>query len=617
MAEFSTPATQLSAPQGAGSQPIAPVQEAFVDNSIIQNPATNSIVDIFSKGLVNTRKEDAQKLENAIVGQYVREETSINNAVSTGQLSPAAAAARSRANANKYYAGYPQYIESFEKSGKALRGFTEAGDVQDALKTEASMREADIKQASNRGYSFTPGMSKQAQDDQIQAAKTAIRYESEMDAMYKRNAERRAQGSYDVTLADRETKELGLRAVNEIAGSQLQAFQSLGMTLRDDMASNKITPEIAQARLTERFSNIAAAIQSAAGINPELAGPYRSIFNDTNEIFKKMLDPKSATENLEDQLKRQMTRLKLAALTDPKYAAAVTVSSMLGNTPEASLAASGVSSSAIARLASTNYSEGPSPLGTPQVVGNPDVEPEVLNIVKSSMKTLVGGKATDADRLKIETTNTANQLLKQTGEIIDKGVSPQQLKPMAEFFASPEYAGFISGNKIDPQAAGAAKKAFQVNYEPVIINGVQQRLNDYVTSKSTQTFDPMGFPTSSTQNESPKLVSDAIGVNFTGSGIQFVPKNVEGLSAEDRRNQTAGLRDLQSSQKAINQLIHIGAHMEGTTNYAKYWEDNKHIYMPSVFSKYSGLNIGDVKNGHRFKGGDANSKDSWEKVDGN
>lgn len=611
MAEFSLPATQLSAPQGAGSQPVAAVQEQYVDTSMIKSNAVSGIVDIFSKGLVQTRKEDAAKLENNIVGQYVREETAINNAIASGQMTPAAASARSRANFNKYAAGYPQYLESFEKSGKALRGFTEAGEVQDQIKSETEQRNKDISTASSRGYTFTPGMSKATQDDQIQAAKTAIRYENEMSELYKRNAERRAQGNFDQTLADRDAKDLGLRAINDIAGSQLTAFQSLGMTLREDMTSNKITPEIAQARLTERFSNISAAIQSAAGINPELAGPYRSIFNDTNDIFKKMLDPKSVSEGLEDQLKIQMTKLKLVAMSEPKFAATVVTSNLLGNTPELALVASGQAQSAIARISQVGggtYS--------PQVVGNPDVEPEVLAMLKNASGKLMAGKANNPDKTRVEATNSVNTILKQTGEFLDRGANPQQLKGLAEFFASPEYAGIVTGGKIDQEAAGAAKRTFQLSYEPTIIRGVQQRLTDFVGAKSTQTFDVLGMPTSSTNNEGAKTVNDVVQVNFTGSGITFVPKNLEGLSSSERVNQMSAMRDLQSAQKAVNQLIHMGAHMEGTTNYAKYWEDNKHIYMPSMFSKYQGLNIGDVKNGWKFKGGEANDRNNWEQVNG-
>ncbi|MNL80767.1 hypothetical protein D3C87_2076960 [compost metagenome] len=52
--------------------------------------------------------------------------------------------------------------------------------------------------------------------------------------------------------------------------------------------------------------------------------------------------------------------------------------------------------------------------------------------------------------------------------------------------------------------------------------------------------------------------------------------------------------------------------MEGSTDYAKYWENNKHIWLPEMFSKYKGLEIGDVKNGMRYLGGDANQQSSWE-----
>lgn len=603
MAEYGERATALTPAQGAGAEMLRPSQEQYVNESILNTNIVGGLVDIFSRGLVDNRKAEAEARKNAIVGQYIKEETTYNQAVTTGQMSATQASARSRANANKFFASYPEYFEDFDKAGRALKGLTEKGDVEKQQESEKAQRDKDISEASGRGFQFVPGMHKEAQDAQINASKAGIRAEAQMAEMYKRNAEARAQGTFDQGVADREQKEMSVRLVNDIAGSNLDAFGALGKTLADSAKAGTIPFEQAQAQLTERFSNIQAALQSAARVNPELAAPYRSLFNEMNEVYKKQLDPKQATEGLEDELKRIITRGKLLAVQDPKFVNAVAVSNLLGNNPELGLAISGQASAAIARMGSTQ-------LGgngfVPQVVGNPDIETEVLKTLKSAVGKLEDPKTPNRDKAKVEATNNVNQILKQAGDLLDRGASPTQLKGVAEFFASPEYAGFVSKNQIDKQAAGAAKKTFQLSYEPAIINGVQEKLSAYAYQGSKGPMD---------KGREPTTIGSAVVATFTGSGIVFEPRNVS-TDPVERQSQQAAIRELQSAQKGINQLIHIGAHMEGSTDYATYWENNKHIYMPQVYSKYQGLNIGDVKNGYRYNGGEVKDAKSWSKVNG-
>lgn len=603
MAEFGERATSLTPAQGAGAEVLRPVQEQYVNDSILNTNIVGGLVDVFAKGLVNNSKAEAEARKNAIVGQYIKEETTYNQAVTTGQMSATQASARSRANANKFFASYPEYFEEFDKAGRALKGLTEMGDVEKQQQTEKAQRDKDISEASARGFQFNEGMPREVQDLQINASKAGIRAETQMAEMYKRNAEARAQGTFDQTIADREQKETSVRLVNDIAGSNLDAFGALGKSLSDAAKNGSMPYELAQAQLTERFSNIQAALQSAARVNPELAAPYRSLFNEMNDVYKKALDPKAVTDNLENEVKRIQNNAKLLALQDPKFANVVAVSSLLGNAPELGLKISGQAAAAISRMGSQTLG---APGYTPQVIGNPDIETEVLGTLKSAVGQLENPNTKNKDKVKVELTNNVNQILTQAGNMMNNGATPTQLKGVAEFFASPEYAGFVSKNQLDKQAAGAAKKTFQQLYEPAIIKGVQEKLEGYAYQGSSGPMD---------RGRTPTTIGSAVEAKFTGSGIVFEPRNISSDPVE-RQSQQAAIRELQTAQKGINQLIHIGAHMEGSTDYATYWENNKHIYMPQVYSKYQGLNIGDVKNGYRYNGGEVKDQKSWSKVNG-
>ena len=614
MAEFGTQATQLSAPQGAGSQPIAPVREQYVNDSILNSPIIGEVGDIIQKGLVGLRKQEQEDRKNSVLGGYVQEETAINNAVSTGQLSPSAAAARSRANANKYYAGYPQYIEDFEKAGKALRGFTEAGEVQEQLKAERQIRERDKEAASTAGFSFTAGMSKEAEDAQIAAHKTNVRVQQQLQQQFQINQEKRAQGTFDQAQADRDSKETAIQAINSVAGDNMAAFQAYGNTIVQDVKSGKRTSDEGQLLLTERFSNIGAAIQSAARLNPELAAPYRTLFNESNELFKRMLDPKAEADKLENELKRVTTRLKLVALNDPKFAATVTTSQLLGNNPTISFASSAEVMGAIARIA-----QDPASGFKPQVVGNPDVEPQTLKLLKSGLNQLKDPKTPNIEIQKVEAENSVNELLKQTGLQLNVGAPPERLKGIAEFFASPEYASIVTSGRIDKEAAQAAKKTFQLIYEPVLIQGIKQKLESPAGVELNFGVNFMGEPTQVSTKKSPQKLQDVVDIKFNGSGVAFVPKTATGLDPANARALQGLTQELNSSQKALNQMIHIGAHMEGTTNYEAYWNKMKGEFLPYVFSPYGDkLPIGTIKTyqgkNYRYIGG-ANTSDNWKVVE--
>ena len=616
MAEFGIQATQLAPPQGAGSQPIQPVQEQYVNDSILNNPAASNIVDIFAKGLQQNRKEEATARNDAIVGGYVKEETAINNAVATGQLSPSAAAARSRANANKYYAGYPGLIGDFEKAGKALRGFTETGEVEAALATEKKIKEKDIMDASSSGFNFLPSMNEEAVQAQIRAHKTNVRAENETKQRYAANAEARAQGTFDAAAADRDNRENSLKLLNNIAGDNMAAFQAFGVTLADDVKTGKRTMEQAQILLTERFSNIGSALTSAASANPELGGPYKQLFNEANDLFKKMLDPKVAAENLDNELKIITNRMKITAYSDPKFAALATVSNILGNNPSLTFLSSSATTDTVARLSQLTGAGGPNSY-VPQVVGNPDVESGTVKILKGAILQLSDPKTRNADKQKLEVETSVNNLLKQTSEKLNLGASPDQLKGMADFFSSSEYATMVNSKGISKEAAQAAGKTFDMLYQPTIVQGVQEKLQGYLNTVGTTKFTTSRVP-EYVPVDKPKLAKDAINITFTGGGIVFSAKNMENMSREELIEQRGRIAELNTAQKGVNQLLRIGAHMQGSTDYQAVWEQNKHIYLPTMFSKYEGREIGDIKAGpdgnYRFVGPNNDAK-GWVKID--
>lgn len=604
MAEYGVQATTLSAPQGAGANVVNPVSPAPAGESFLASPIVSSIVDVFSKGLIQTRKEDAEKRKNTIVQGYIRQETTLNDAVASGQMTPAQSAARSRANFNQYAAGYGEYIEDFEKAGKALRGFSEKGESERQVETEVKRREADISQAAQRGFQFIAGMSPQAEDAQIKAAKTGIQAEAQMSEMYKANDEKRAQGTFDAGVAAKEEKDMGFRLVNEIAGSNLTAFQEFAKTLGDQVRGGKMSEEAAQISLASRFNNIGGALQAAARTNPELAAPYRSLFEDINTIGQKLINKTEHVDKLKAELEEKIIKMKLIALGNPETAAIYVANQIMPGT--LALQSRVEATKMLAVLSSKPVTD---KTYTPQVVGNPEVEPDTLKLLKGGLTMLKSGKVSNKEIATVQASNSVNHILKQTGEMINRGAEPAQLKGVAEFFASPEYAGFVTNGTIDKEAAGTAYKTFQMLYEPAIMNGVQSRLD--------QTLDraPIMRGGASKTGVTDRIkVAEAIDIKFTGSGIVFEAKSGKNMQPAEITSQRQMLDGLRSAQQGVNQLIHIAAHMEGSTDYNKFWESNKHKWMPSIFPDPVRLKPGSVVDGFTYTGGAYGDRNNWKPV---
>lgn len=604
MADFGVQATQLSAPQGAGANVVSPVQEGAVNTSMLGTIA--GIGDLISSGIQKAMKSNAEQNEQSIIGGFSSEMQSINEALRSGAIKANEATARSQAVFGKYAASYPQYGESLTKMAASFKGYTEVGAAVKQVETEAEVRKSAILSAQGDGYTFFAGMSKEAEDAQIRAHQASKMAAKQYDDLLKRNQEKRAQGTYDRDVAKEETRQVSIRIINDIAGGQMDSTREFAVSLGQQVKNGKVSPEEAKALVTDRFGKINLAIQSAAGLNPEMAAPYRTIFGDLQRLSEQLIDPKAQNEAVANQIDAIINRQKLVALQDPTAAKAVATSQLFGQNAQVLLSNSPVVAQTITRMLSTSPDGF---TGGANVVGNPEVEKATFQFLKKSISSVGEGRFADNEAAKQEVNTSIRHMLKQTSEMLGRGADAKTLQEAAAFFSSAEYGKWASENKMSPEEQSAAYRTFQIVYEPTVIKGIEKRLNETFSVFKGKT-EVLGPGVVRKKTESFKLDKDMFSVTFNGSGVVFGIKEMPTDPAKAREaNET--LRSLRSSQEAVNQLIRIGSHMEGTTNYAKAWEDNKHVYLPMFFSKYQGLEIGQEVNGMKYKGGDPKDPNSW------
>lgn len=579
MADFSINATQLSAPQGAGATPVDPVQERAINTSpmnIIQG-----VGEIFAKGLQQNAKEQAAQRENAVLKEYSGKVGKINDALSRGAMKPAEAAARIRAIDNEYAAGYPEYIESLKKSADFFRGKTEIGEAEDQIKMEKRLREKDMTDASNMGYTFYAGMSEDAVNKTIDAYKYARRMEYEFDQSAKRNAELRAQRgdsraeqSHLISVQQYQDKENAVVALRTLADRNFDAMVALG----NDLTQNtSMQPEQKMMLLQSNLSLIKAGLQAVAGSNPQLAEGWGRIFDEMATLQQKMLDPKAKAQGEAETLKAQydalITKGKIMAVTsDPNLYKVVLTSSLFPN--ETILTTLSASSTAANWLLNASIGvEGKEVKWLAPLVGSPHEQVTYKGFSDALRKAQASGdtKAT------AEAANVANVFLR---DIAKNGgdVDAKSLKQASAFYASSEFGKLAKEGKLNREQLEGAKTVFQLNYEPAVKQAIMDRLTKPTDSGGTKLLDTVDFRLSGDRIKiESKGTASNVGVNIANRVKDLT--NPLGTIA----NQFQTNRELSKVEEGLNQLIHMGAHLEGHTDYGKYWEANKHLLLPGLY----------------------------------
>jgi hypothetical protein len=592
MAQFGIEATQLSAPQGAGASPVAPVTAGIMDNGA--GGALGGILNIFAKGLENKQKEEAAALKQGVVGSFVKGQQKINEAVRSGQMTPSEAKMRSRAHFGEFAAGYSEFIGDIEGAAKALRGNTELGDVEDEVKAGLDLHNSAKAAAQSSGYSFVPGMTKAQEQSQIDAHQASTRAEAEMARLYRKNAEERAQGTFDQGIADREAKETSVRLINTIADTNFTASYDYAQSLSQAVRAGTISQEDASLEWNRKMGSINAQIQAAAGTNPELAGPYRTLFADLQGLGDKLLDPKTQLDVLESEVKMITNRAKLTLLQKPRIATIVAASALMGQNATLALQSTAPVIEAVTSIFSESVD---SPLPKSQIVGNPEIEKEVFNFTTASLKSFNRGDFKNNPKAAVEMKNTVDNILQQITDVTTRrGANPKSLTEAAKFLASPEFGEYASKNRIDTEAQIGAIKAMEILYNKEVAGAINREIQTAVTTqdrfgaesaidaanrtRAAGSAQGAAAPVKSTTTQfDPKKLK----IVFKGAGVHFELENPSSDVAVARMERSV-INSLKKAQVAINQQVHMGAHLEGSVDYAKYWEATKHILAAGFFS---------------------------------
>lgn len=603
MADFSVQATRMpDAQNNVARDIVSPVHEQAMQTNIV--PVLGTVTDMLMKGFDASRKADMEAQRQAVVGGYARDQQLINDGIASGEIRPDRAATQSRALFGKYLAGYSVFADDLHKINNAMRSGSEMGQAEESAKAAIEAQKAREASARSNGVTLYPWMDPATKEVMLQGNEFNIRAEKDWKQKQERSAEQRAVSADERAMLDRDRKEGALQVVTDLAGSHLNTTSAFIQDMAGKVSQGKIPFEDAQVMMTQHFATIEATIQSASGLNPEIAAPYRTLFADLKALGSKAIDPKTNAETSKALFDELMYKAKLVAVTsDPALKATVVANSLMGGNAVTVLKSLTPITNYIDKASRIDSSMGEGYV--PPIVGNPDVEKDVLSFLKSSIQKVNEGGYKENDKAGKEATKVINNVLKQTADLQNDSTvkqSPEKLADLAKFFASSEYGTFVSKGTLNKQAAQAAKQVWQSTYDPAVRQSIQQRLDTWESSLASKSGGGV---------QGAKL-SEALDVKYDGSGISFIPKTGKvSLEPYQQRQQEAAVAELNSVKAGINQSIHIGAHMEGHTDYNKYWEANKHLYVPQLYPAPAGT----IVNGYKYKGGTFTDPSNWTKVE--
>lgn len=598
MADFNV---NLSGPQGQGAQVVDPVRTA------VSGPADYSGIgeaaNIFAKAYKEGKMKDAEGRKQAVIAEYIQNESVYTDALSSGQWQAAHVAMASRANFKKMLGAYPEYMDDLLKAKKTVYDGTETGEAQKKVDAEIALREADKKGASEAGFTFYPGMGEDAQNKTIDAFKFEKRTAKDLEEQRKANAEVRAQNAegrseeaHFVAMREEKEKRNAVSSLVSIADKNLEAVSA---TVQDLMNNTSMTYEQKLLAHSGNINRIKQGMLSVAASNPSLAAPWQKLVEDIDIVAQKLLDPVQKSENDTKTLKAKWESLlytaKLATIdSNPELLKFVVASQIFNDPALITQAGHGEIKNWLAGAGSGDATHKPA-----NVVGEKN-EKQVLNMLEKAIQKI--DTSQDKDRAVQEAVNAAEVVMKQTTKS-DGATNPSAMKNLAAFYGSSSFGKLAASGKVNMETMKRVKEVFQVSYEPAVQQAVLERMNTPVGEKGEK-------------------LSNSVNIKFSGNGVVFEGKAssnpssqpfLSGWIADGMRGNgiTAGNHALKAAEEGLNTLVRVGAHMEGTTDYGAYWEKNKHYLLPTVFPDPVKLKVGQTlkaKNGKTYKylGGDYN-----------
>lgn len=571
MAEFGVRATELSNPQGAGSAPIAPVQQPS-----FQGVDLSGLGNLFS----GIGKADKSKPWMALRNDYAKKLTGIQEAALSGGIDERRAYNQMKLLTVQYQrqgADFgTEYTKSISDTFTQLRLGTGIEELQDINKADTKSQ-VDAAEGLRKAGVFVPPLAEQNASDRdfIVRQETQLNNlnriaddtQKALDARNKASAEDRATQEFNWKQHDMRLKTDAQNAVNGMKNDALGYLP----TLIENIKKRGGTPQ-EQSMLFER--SIAGMTNAASGVlagDPASLKSYQDSLQGLVSLGRDMFDPSKNLKQLEDELKRRITVSQLTMTEDPTILRAAGVDKLLANSPAATMA----TAQAANRILMNDLKMGTTSGHIPTIVSNDQAaQRQTYKTVASTIANVTAGRSQDPAGDMDAAGKMASSTMKTMGML--NSSSNVSLELTKDFIASPEFGELIKAGKFDVDAANQARPVYQDLYMSAFgeqfFKSIGQTIGDvnYVNGKPDPGNATLG-----------RIMDLEMTADGSVKAVKKISPDLK-ISASpmyiDRQ-----IRAAQQLADGLTKAVKASAHLDGRTDYTKYWEENKHYLVRGVF----------------------------------
>lgn len=561
-----------------------PPSAPFVNPTGPVGGSTGSILPVFSSifaGAAKFAKDSADDEVPAVITDLGSQMGKLNDAVTQGTITPAEATSRMRAASNSALASSPQHAEGINKVLNAFGKHTEVGealeDEKDLLDTNRAIR----KEAMEGGW-INDEMTTEQQDVATEAMIDHKKAQASLKEERATAAEAREAASAGRAAADWTSKWNSRNDLNVLVDTSYTKFQGQTSSLIARMQRGDDPTQLIQL-LDQQMATVqkqsAALAKGDAGYASTALAPFETTYKATMDFLTGQTD-KKATENA---LATALARSKMQLIANsPGLRQVVATSQLLGN-----------SLSLVPRVEEEVIKiikrASPNPMDEDQGSAR-----TANDIWKLNVKGVATGGISE-DSVKEEASSYINKQLKGVQAYSLAVEDPKQYNQVYDLIASPEMATAVQKGMVDGEASLSAKQVLAREWESEAVRSLDADMKKRISGAAI--FGGGALQVGGTQD-----ITDVVVPTFRGSGVTFVPsgsaliagsrvlskdkpaREQAAIEARSRRlDQFISGLQTGAPSKLLNKMIKAGAHLEGHTDYEKYWEANKQLLLPTFF----------------------------------
>ena len=610
MADFGVRATELSGPSSAGSAPLQAVQPQSQKFNMGFLDGVGAVVGELIKGDAKTSRIDMA------VNDYSEQLNKINQASITGQMSSSEADRKRRevwSTTQTKYGDVPAAAlqQALDKQFKAASG---ASGIDDEMTRAKEMRKReddlvfegaklgiyDVKFASNPDTrEMALDMMQTYNDNQRKLEMAGKQYERSRQMVENGQKDMKFQQDQDKLKLERAAKDFfqnNSTKYGDVVGS-------LTANLVDKVRSGQMQGEDAIFQIQAQVNSFRGQANAALTHDTASQSRLNQYLDSLVDNAKYQMDPKNITEFTKERNALAVAKRQAALMQQDDFTTTLSAfRGLIGDTAFSQVAGLEVSTKLLGNFSKVAAT------GTTTVVqdGDKNVQKITYGSINKAVDSIRSGAVLDATMETSDVEKHTKAIIQDMGKIREN--NPVKLTETVNFLAGPSVKYLIEQKKLSPVDMMEAGEVYKTLYRGQLMGTVSQMLSTKVEQGPMKGYAGGNVP-----------IAQLVDFNVDDNGVvNMVPKWDDkdfNKSYAAQVRATTELRDINKQMSAINTAIKVGAHMEGRTDYKKYFEENASLFLPTFMPDKKFIEE-QAQKGYKYLGGNRYNPRNWVKTGG-